>query len=346
MALSALDFLSVKTEPTIPAVVICFGEDDFLRRLVRKRIRKFIFGEGDDFSSRTVSGKDADLAIVMDDLRTVSMFGAERTLVLMDAADDFVTQHRTALESYVQKPSSAGVLVLDVRKWPKNTRLYKTLDKTGMQIDCAAPKPGKLRGWLSKWSSSQYGAKLDGAAAESLVEIIGSELGLLDQELAKLAAYAGAEQKITAEMVRDLVGGWRAKTTWEMLDAALGGDAREALTQLDRLLNAGEHPVALLGPIGFTLRRFATAARTIDRMQSTGKRITVRDALSQAGIKPFVMAKSEAQLRQIGPVRAARLDRWLLNADLDLKGASRLAPRMILERLVCQLSRSVKPQRT
>lgn len=343
---TALDFLAGKSAPEIPGVVACFGEDDFLRRLVCEKLREILFADGDDFSSRRVTGRDAELATVLDDLRTVSLFGSERTLVQIDDADDFVSKHRSNLETYLGKPSSAGILILDVVKWPKNTRLYKTLDKTGLQIDCASPKPGKLRTWLSKWSNAQHGAKLDGGAAEMLLEIIGPELGLLDQELAKLAAYAGAEQKISADMVRDLVGGWRAKTTWEMLDAALGGEAREALTQLDRLLSAGEHPVALLGPIGFTLRRFAAAARNIDRTQAAGKRITVRDALAKAGTKPFVMAKSEQQLRQIGPQRASQLDRWLLDADLALKGASQLAPRMVLEQLVCRLSKSATPARS
>ena len=338
--LTALDFLSAKSPPEIPSVVACFGEDDFLRRLARDRLRETLLADGEDFSSRRVTGKDAELATVLDDLRTVSLFGSDRTLVQLDDADEFVSKHRGQLEKYLEKPSNAGVLILEVRAWPKNTRLYKALDKTGLQIDCAAPKPAKLRSWLNKWSSARHGAKLDGAAAELLLEIIGPELGLLDQELAKLAAFAAEEARITAQMVKELVGGWRAKTTWEMLDAALGGEAREALSQLDRLLAAGEHPVALLGPIGFTLRRFAAAARNIDRTQAQRKRITVRDALAQAGIKPFVLAKSEQQLRQIGPKRAGKLDRWLLEADLALKGASRLAPRFVLERLVCNLSKA------
>ena len=338
--LTALDFLSGKSAPDIPGAVVCFGEDDFLRRLAREHLRQLLFADSDDFSTRRIAGREAELAEVLDDLRTVSLFGAERTLVLVEDADDFVSKHRPQLESYLEKPSSAGVLILDVRTWPKNTRLFKALDKSGLQIDCSSPKPAALRSWLAKWAPSRHGAKLDGSAAELLLEIIGPELGLLDQELAKLAAYAGSEGKITAEMVKELVGGWRAKTTWEMLDAALGGEAREALTQLDRLLSAGEHPVALLGPIGFTLRRFASTARIINRAQAAGKRITVRDALKQAGIKPFVIAKSESQLRQIGPQRAARLDRWLLDADLALKGESRLPPRFVLEQLICRLSKA------
>ena len=61
--------------------------------------------------------------------------------------------------------------------------------------------------------------------------------------------------------MQELVGGWRAKTAWEMIDAALAGNARAALAQLDRLLLAGEHPIGILAQIGSTLRRFAAAVR-------------------------------------------------------------------------------------
>jgi len=138
-------------------------------------------------------------------------------------------------------------------------------------------------------------------------------------------------------MVRDLVGAWRTKTTWEMLDAALAGQTAEALRQLDRLLGGGEHPVALLGPIGFTLRKFAAAARRIEQAEQARQRLALRDALLEVGIKPFLLPKAEAQLRQIGRTRAQRLYRWLLQADLDLKGASQIPPRTILERLLVRM---------
>lgn len=341
--LPALEFLTASARPDLPPAVVCFGEDDFLRRLARVKVRETLFGAEDDFSSLRMTGKDASLADVLDALRTVSLFGSQRSLVLIEDADDFVSQYRGQLETYLEKPSSVGILILDVRTWAKTTRLYKLLDKVGLQIDCSASKPAALRSWLVKWSSGRHKAKLDPDAADVLLEIIGPELGLLDQELAKLAPATGEGARITASLVQEMVGGWRTKTTWDMLDAALAGDAREALQQLDRLLSAGEHPVALLGPIGFSLRRFAAAARIIERLQSAGRRTTVREALTQAGVKSFVMAKSESQLRQLGPQRASKLDQWLLKADLDLKGESRLAPRVVLEALVCRLSKAAMP---
>jgi DNA polymerase-3 subunit delta len=140
-------------------------------------------------------------------------------------------------------------------------------------------------------------------------------------------------------MVRDLVGGWRTKTTWEMLDAALSGDAREALLQLDKLLLSGESPIALIAQMGSSLRRFAAATRVIEQADAEGRKVSLRQALEQAGVKAFVLGKAEQQLRQLGRQRAAGLYRALLEVDLGLKGKGALPPRLLLERLIVSMSR-------
>jgi DNA polymerase-3 subunit delta len=235
------------------------------------------------------------------------------------------------------------VLALDLDTLPSNTRLYKSIAAEGLLIDCSAPTPAKLTKWLTDWAKQHHKVELSASAAESLVELIGPELGLLDQELAKLALMTGDDRKISSELVDRSVGSWRTKTTWEMLDAALDGNVREAMLQLDRLLASGEQPIGLLGQVSATLRRLAAATRLVLQAEAAGRRINVRVALEQAGIRSFVLQKAERQLRLLGRQRGSELYRWLLEADLDLKGESSLPPRLILERLIVRIA---TPQRS
>jgi DNA polymerase-3 subunit delta len=258
----------------------------------------------------------------MDALSTRALFGGGRHLVVIDDADDFVSANRPALEDYAKAQKQASVLVLEVKTWPATTRLYKALAETGLQIECRFPPPARLLKWLIAWTKSRHGATLSPDAAERLGETVESELGLYDQELAKLASMAGTGGTITLAMVDEAVGGWRAKTAWEMLDAALEGDTRGALRQLDRLLLSGEVPIALLAQIGSSLRRLAAAARLVVQAENSRRSTSLRQALERAGVKPFLLGKVEPQLRKLGRERAGRLYRWLLEADLALKGTS------------------------
>jgi len=60
--------------------------------------------------------------------------------------------------------------------------------------------------------------------------------------------------------------------------------------------------------------------------------------LEQVGVKGFFLAKTEKQLRLLGRFRGAKLNALLLQADMDIKGASRLDPRLILEKFLFVLS--------
>jgi DNA polymerase-3 subunit delta len=338
-ALHAIDYLADPDQHPPRPVCVVFGDEPFLKRHALVQLRRQVLpGDDAEFSLAAFDGPKSELRDVLDELETMAMFGGGVRLVLVETADPFVSRYRAELEEYVAQPSSTGVLVLEVKSWPANTRLYKAVAKRGLQVDCSAPAPGRLARWLVNWAKHVHGVRLPSSAAELLVEMVGPELGVIDQELAKLALMAAPDGRITGEAVGRLAGNWRAKTAWEMLDAALAGDAREALVQLDRLLLAGESPIAILAQISSSLRRFAAATRLVLQAEAEGRRLAVSDALERAGVKRFVLAKAEAQLRRLGRHRGDQLHRWLLEADLDLKGASPVPPRLILERLIVRLA--------
>ena len=256
----------------------------------------------------------------------------DRRLVLVDDADDFVSKHRAALEKYLQQPAKKSILVLDVKSWPKNTRLAKAVAKIGLDIECKALSGRELSNWLTEVCEEEHGKQISRDAIALLVELAGVDLGLLDQELSKLVAYVGDAKRIGADDVRALVGGWKAETTWTMLDAVRDGRLGTALTCLDKLLVAGEAPQRILGGISFVFRRVAQAT------EISRQGVPLNAALRQAGVFPRDVGPSEAYLRRIGRRRAEQIYPLLLTADGDLKGSSRAPLRLQLERLLIELS--------
>lgn len=336
---AALDYLANPDKYPPRPVCAAFGDETFLRRQAILCLRSAVLGGDDgDFSLTSFEGSDTLFRDVHEVLSTVAMFGGGKRLAVVEDADSFVTRYREELEKYVARPSRSGVLVLDVDSLPGNTRLFKLIAAEGLLIDCKAPAPARLGKWLAAWAKDHHRADLAPSAADELVELIGPELGLLDQELAKLALMAGADRKITPELVKRSVGSWRAKTAWDMLDAALDGKIPEAMLQLDRLLASGEQPIGVLGQIATSLRRFAAATRLVIQAEAAGRRPNVRSALEQAGVRSFVLGKVEPQLRKLGRHRGVQIYRWLLQADLDLKGESTMPPRLVLERLILRLA--------
>ena len=201
--------------------------------------------------------------------------------------------------------------------------------------------------WLESWARSHHKIKLTREAGPQLTDILGWELGLLDQELAKLALFVEVNGRVDVELVDRVVGGWRTQTTWQMLDAAAAGDAAAAVEQLDHLLQSGEAPQALFGAVAWSFRRFASATRIYEQMERTAGRASLPVALEQAGFRKWSgeSQKAEQQLKQISRPRASQLYQWLLETDLALKG-SHSAPnraRLALEKLIFRLARQARP---
>lgn len=335
-ALHALDYLATTAQHKLPAVCVVFGDDSFLKRLVLRAVRMQVVGEDADVpvASHDCQEKRPEWRDVADELATISLFGGGGPrLVILEGADDFVSAERAKLEDYVAKPKASGVLVLEVEDWPATTRLYKAVDQTGLAIDCRPPtKGGKSKDvdssrvvkWIASWGKSQHNLAIGGDAAEHLLELTGPLFGLLDASLAKLALLVPGGTKVTAEQVQEIIGGWRGRSIWELVDSAVAGDTAAALAHIDHLLQAGEHPLAIVGSLSWSLRRYAAATRAFQQAERGGRKISLREALSSAGFRDWPigeLAKAEKRLLVLGRRRAAQLYRWLLELDLALKGS-------------------------
>ena len=107
---------------------------------------------------------------MVNDLCTLP-FLAPRRLVVVENAEPFISTYRPQLEKYLAAPVSSGVLVLEVKNWPANTKLYKLLDGPSA-IACKALTGQKLSEWCRQWASGQHNKQLLIAAAQLLVDFL------------------------------------------------------------------------------------------------------------------------------------------------------------------------------
>lgn len=327
-------FLKKPTAKTGPLFVV-HGDEAFLKRRVLSAIRQRALADANDDQAVSVhAGDTAEYAIVFDELNTVPFFQPRR-VVIVEGADPFVTRYRVQLEKAIQSLPETGVLILEVKTWAATTRLAKMVADSAT-IACKAPKPYELAAWCSEWAMSQHQKQLPGQAADLLVDLVGADMGLLDQEILKLAIYVGERKRIETEDVDRLVGNNRAENTWKIFDAIAAGQSDKALAMLDRLLEQGDQPLKIMGAFSMQLRRLAQAARLVSHGSSLGS------ALAQVGVPPFGLKGAEQQVRHLGRRRLGRLYDWLLEVNMGLRGDSPLPERTLLERFLLRLARPLE----
>lgn len=352
--LSAFDILSSGDEWSIggASLVVLVGDDSFLAKTFLDMIRDTVCPEEADWSWawREFTGdEDFDPRDVFDEAATIPLFSGATRVAVVRQADAFVSSAREKLEAVVAKKQSQGVIVLEVKSFPSNTRLAKAAIKTGVVVDISVPPKANLARWVKSWSLSHHGLRLSGATSQQLVDRIGNSLGLLDQAMQRLAAAiepSGKNKTVPPEWIDDMVVSKKDQTAWGMIDAAAVGDTNRAIRQLAELLASGENVIGISAQSASVFRKLSSAARLLSLPRASGRPAGVELALRDAGVAAWPKAMNQAKdaLKHLGPRRARRLPLDLYELDRSLKSESSrgLRARLALERFFCKMNGKVK----
>ena len=333
-AVDALAFLEKAAKSKLLPMYALFGEEDFLKRMCRDAIIARAVGDSDpEFAVTNFPGDKLDYTTVRNELSTMPFLCPMRVLVI-DQADSFVSAHRESLEKYIANPSKIGVLILDVKTFPETTKLAKAMPE-GAKIVCKSPTENKLTQWCGTWTKSAHAKTITSDAVGMLIGLIGPQMGLLAQELAKLAVAVGVRTEIDANDVDTFVARNRTANVFGIMDAVGEGHPAVALGILVELLDSGEEPLKLMGALTFQLRKLASVARL------TRDGLSLGPAMDSAGVAKWPQARqsTERQLRHLGRKRLSQLSDMLVEINLGLKGGSPLPSRLQVERLIVRLAR-------
>lgn len=333
--MDALSFLINPKKATRQPIYVLSGDDAFLKVQCRDAIRNIVLGESDlEFALGTYPGDKIPFSEVRNELDTLPFLAPVR-LIEIESADRFVTENRESLEKYATKPSRIGVLTLDVKTFPETTRLAKAISDDG-KIVCKAPDEAKLAEWCLRWAKTKARKPLTEEAADLLLTLIGPEMGLLASEIEKLAVAVGSKPQIDPNDVQQYVGRSRQADVFKILDDVAAGNSGEAIGLLTRLLDEGDDPLAILGPLTYQLRKLAS----IERFHSEGRPLAV--AMDAAKVPKWdkVRDATTRQLKHLGRRRLMQMSEWLAELNFGLKGGSPLEPRVQLERFLVQLAKT------
>ena len=202
---------------------------------------------------------EVSMGAILEELQTMPFLAEKRVVVVKDA-DDFVSKNRELLESYFDNPCSTSTLILTVSSWPSNTRLAKKLSKVGKLIRMTQPKSRELPGRLIQYAFDAHDKKLTQDAAELLVGLTGEMLGLLYGEIDKLALFIGDGKVIEPRHVESLTGHNRLFNAFAVIDAMTAGDAAGAVGRLRKMFAEDKSTeFTVVGAFAFHFRRMVNA---------------------------------------------------------------------------------------
>jgi DNA polymerase-3 subunit delta len=306
-------------------IVVIHGDDAFLvpqrTAELAEKLEK-AFGEIERFE---FDGASADLAQILDELRSFGLM-QQHKLVVLDQADQFLTKgnNRKSLERYADSPVEHATLLMRAGTWrPGN--IDKRIAKVGMIMKIKPPTESQTLAWCAARATKRYDTQIDRDAVQLLVRRCGLELARLDHELAKLAAGAGDDHPIDRAQVQEMVAPSREEEAWSIQEAMVSGSAATALAALRDLIEVSRQPETLLmWAISDLLRKLHAAAQMLQAGQGEGA-VSKRLRLWGPSQRPILSVARRQQPQQL-----ARLLKSAIETDVRMK-TGQVSPALALE---------------
>jgi DNA polymerase-3 subunit delta len=212
-----------QTENPLLPIYLFNGDDVLKQETLLKRLQARIAKQGDlMLNSQTFLPKDAhDPKALLDALYTMP-FASSLRLVIVKDVDLLSKPSLDALVNYVTQPSETTVLILIAKKLAKNSRLFKALEKHYSQgiLDCGTKKRSELPALVKSMAQSE-GGDISIAAANLLLELVGTSTITLSTEVKKLTALvrAAGKKRIDEQDVSYNVARLAEPRPWDLTDA-------------------------------------------------------------------------------------------------------------------------------
>lgn len=323
----------VKGKPV--GAVVLEGTDSYLRDMCRKKIIEAFVPEGSrEWAVVRLSAREDGWEEVLERAATLPMFAPRQVVVVEDAGsleklgEDRRERVLDALEQYLNKPSPLTVLVLEAASLDRRQKLSKLLDEKTLLVELTIGNESATA--LAAQMAKALGVGIEPDAAALLADILNREPACMQIELEKLAAYAGASQRITRSDIEALVVAARKSTVWQLADMIATRNRKAAFAFLENLLREGDEPIAIVGALAWMYRKLIEARDLPANTQGF-------QAARHLGMRPEAAEAAVRNAHRIPKKELLRGITELAEADSQLK-SSNPNPRAFMEFLLARLT--------
>lgn len=291
-------------------VYLLYGEETYLIRQYREKLKAALTTEGDTMNTAFFSGKDTDPKELIDLSETMPFF-AERRCIFVDGSG-FFKKSTEELASYMEEIPTTTCFVFTEQEVDRRGKLYKQVKKAGRAVEFKRQPEKVLMQWILG-RLGREGKKITRSVMELFLSRTGNDMELIDQELEKLLCYAMDRDVIEAADVEAICANQTSGKIFEMVDAIAGKQQKKALDLYYDLLMLKEPPMRIL----FLITRQFQILMQLKEM--TEKGFDYKYMAGKAGVPEFAVRKYIGQARSFSLRRLEAAVRDGIQAEEDVK---------------------------
>lgn len=258
-----------------------------------------------------------------------SLFGGAKCIVVADL-DEAPDELQEDLLAFLAAPEPDVTLVVTHKSGQRGKKVLDTLKKSQARVlEAPAIKSDRDKTDFATHEFRAAGRRATPDAVRALIEAVGKDVRELAAACQQLVADTTGT--IDEELVARYHGGKVEATGFKVADAAVAGNAGEALRLLRHAIATGVDPVPIVAVLAQQLRQLVKVGAA-----GRGRSAEVARDL---GMAPWQVDKARRGLSGWGPEGLAEAIQAVAHADFEVKGGGR-DPVYAVERAVLLITRA------
>ena len=258
-----------------------------------------------------------------------SLFGGEKCIVVQDL-DEAPDELQEDLLTFLATPDPDVTLIVTHKSGQRGKKVLDTLKKSQARVlEAPAIKSDRDKTDFAMHEFRRAGRRATPDAVRALIEAIGKDVRELASGCQQLVADTTGT--IDEDLVARYHGGKVEATGFKVADAAVAGNAGEALRLLRHAIATGVDPVPIVAVLAQQLRQLV-------KVGAAGRGRSA-DVARDLGMAPWQVDKARRGLSGWGPEGLAEAIQAVANADFEVKGGGR-DPVYAVERAVLTITRA------
>jgi DNA polymerase-3 subunit delta len=310
-------------------VYLLLGPEEYLLRLAISSLKaKAMPPEAQAFNLVQGSAREMPAAKIVHEANSFPlMFG--RRLVLVSDINELPAAEQEILCAYLTFPQIKTVLVLTASEFDRRTAFYRRLAENAYVVELQKLKGAALERWAGNMISRR-GYRIAPATLKKLIDLAGSDLLSLENEIEKIILFTGKEKQIQDATVDSLVPATRQHGVFDLTAAMGRRDRKAALRLLGNLLETGEPALVIVSMMARHFRQILIAKEML------AEGCQPKDIGRAAQVPDFVLSEFLRQAQTLDLELMRNMHERLARIDRSIKSSSP-DERMLLEQLVCSL---------
>lgn len=294
-------------------IYLLYGSEKYL---IDKEIKNIISQNNID----TINVNSYDLNIntlntIIEDCQTISLFSEKKAIIVYNsyiftAKKNSVEQDTTVLENYLNNinPDTILILVLYEAKLDERKKILKSLKKIGIVKSFDSNTNINI---LVKDMFSGY--QINNNTVNLLIDRVGKDLAILEQEISKIKTYKDNDLNITDSDIIMLTHKSFDIDIFALIEAIISKNKKMALNIYNEMLKYNEEPIKIIVMLANQFRIIYQAKEMYK------KGYTESDIASNLGIHPYRIKLALNKAREYSSENLLNYLKKLSDLDIGIK---------------------------